>query len=30
VKMLSRFGIPKGALDPAYRGGKQPPEFRKW
>ena len=36
VKMLSRFGIPKGRLDPAYRGvtakraKELDKEFRKW
>ena len=30
VKMLSRFGIDKAALDPAYRGGKVVKDFRKW
>ena len=30
VKMMSRFGIDKAALDPAYRGGKTVKEFRKW
>jgi hypothetical protein len=30
VKMLSRFGIDKAALDPMYRGGAHVKEFRKW
>ena len=30
VKMLSRFGIDKAALDPMYRGGAHVMEFRKW